>query len=231
MTKITKKIVTWIFGAIAFVAFSFGLVFAMPQVKTAQAADTAVNFNEALLEGDVSAAGVMQIRLNTEGQTWATYHNDKLLSELPGVANYTTINGRSLADIEKSSTSEGQIRLTLQPAGSFSVVRVFIPLDMMTTSEIRSIGVLDGWNLASGETTFTSPTVTYLRSGDTMVKPENYTANTKLTSADITISDAQLVHRVHAGRGADSYMVDIAMGGMSFGEYDTMYGAMQRLVR
>ena len=220
MTKITKKIVTWIFGAIAFVAFSFGLVFAMPQVKTAQAADAAVNFNEYFLEGDT--AQYMQIRLNTEGETWTVSSNDTPLANIPSVANYTTINGRTLTELQNSTTSNNKILVTLQPAGSFSFIRIFVPLDIMTTSQVRSVGILDGWSYRGGETNYTSPAITLLRTGDTLVKPENYTANTKLTSADITISDAQLVHRVHAGRGADSYMVDINIG-MSFGEYDTMY--------
>ena len=173
MTRITKKIITTVFAALAFVAFSFGLVFTMPQVKTAKAAEVAVNFNEALLEGDIPSDGVMQIRLNTEGQTWATYHNGKTLSELPSVANYTTINGRSLMEIQNASTSGKSITVTMHPAGSFSFLRVFVPLEIMTSSEIKSVGVLNGWSLNDGQANYTSPEVTYLRTGNSLVKAEN----------------------------------------------------------
>ena len=123
MTKITKKIITLIFGAIAFVAFSFGLVFTMPQVKTAKAAETAIVFNEALLEGDVPANGVMQIRLNTEGLTWQGSYNDKLVNELPGnVADHVTVNGRTLTELSNACTSATPVRVTLQPAGTFSFI-------------------------------------------------------------------------------------------------------------
>ena len=191
----------------------------MPKANTAKAASTDVNFNVVYLEGDIAEEGVMQIRLNTEGQTWATYYNDKLLSELPGnVADNVTINGRTLREIENASTSTGSIRVSMQPAGTFSFIRAFIPLDMMKSSDISTIGVLGDFNFTEGDVTFTSPAITYIRVGNDMVKASNYTEKETLTSADVTISDAQLTHRVHAERGADSYMVDINVGA-SFGEY------------
>ena len=70
MTKITKKIVSLIFGAIAFVAFSFGLVFTMPQMKMAKADDVAVTFSGAYLEGPKGEIpGYYQLRMDTQGQT------------------------------------------------------------------------------------------------------------------------------------------------------------------
>ena len=225
MTRISKRIISWILGAFAFVALAFGTVFAMPQVNTAKAADTAVNFNVAYLEGDSNGYAV--IRMDTEGQTWATYHNELTVSALPSVANYTVINGRTLTEIQNTSTVNADIKITLQPAGTFSFIRAFIPLEIMTTSQIKSVGILNGWALNNGTNNYTSPAVTFIRQGDTLVKPENYTtSNQKLTSANITISDAQLVHRVHSSRGADSYMVDINLG-QSFGEYDAMYNGFK----
>ena len=224
MTKITKRLISFVFGFIAFVAFSIGVVFTAPQLKTAKAADTAISFNVAYLEGDRND-GYLCVRMDTDGLTWNTYYNDVEVSKLPtSVANYTTINGRTLTEIADASTSVSPVLVTMQPADTFSFIRVFIPLDFMTTSMVRSVGVLDGWALAADGNNYTCKAVTFLRQGDTLVTAENYTANTKLTAADITISDAQLVHRVHASRGADSYMVDINVG-KSFSEYDTMYGA------
>ena len=52
MTIISKKVISWILGALAFVSLVFGVIFAMPQATTAKAANTVVvNFNEYILEG------------------------------------------------------------------------------------------------------------------------------------------------------------------------------------
>ena len=78
MTKITKKIVSLIFGAIAFVAFSFGLVFTMPQMKMAKADDVAVEFSVCLAEGENNEKdGYLQIRMDTNGLTWTGAKNNQ----------------------------------------------------------------------------------------------------------------------------------------------------------
>ena len=153
MTKTLRKITTWLLGALASVALVLGIVVSAPQVKTANAANTAVNFNVAHLEGDTK--GNMVLRIDTQGQTWATYHNDQTVSQLPSVANYTTINGRTLTEL--ANAYDADIRMTLQPAGSFSFLRVFVPLEVMQTSQVKAMGILDGWSLTSGSTNYTSP--------------------------------------------------------------------------
>ncbi|MBQ8405150.1 MAG: hypothetical protein IJX09_00725 [Clostridia bacterium] len=237
MTKITKKIVSLIFGAIAFVAFSFGLVFTMPQMKKAKADDVAVTFSAAYLEGsNGEITGYYQIRMDTQGQTWTNSQNRKTVDELSqsysSIVDYTTINGRTLTEWQEACTSELPIIVTLQPAGTFSFMRIWLPLDFIQQDQIRSLGVLDGWAYNDGVANYTIAETTYLRAGDTMVLASNYAVeNTeKLTSENenITIGDAVLAHRMYhdsnyTNRGADSYMVDINLGGYTCGEYDAMY--------
>ncbi len=224
MTKTLRKITTWLLGVFMCMALVLGIVVSQPQVETASAAEQTVNFNVAYLEGDTN--GKMVLRIDTEGQTWGTYHNDLKLSELPSVANYTTINGRTLTEL--ANAFDADIRVTLQPAGSFSFLRVFVPLEVMTTSQVKAMGILEGWTLPSGSTNYTSPAVNYLRVGDTFVNSKAYTANPMWTSANVSISDAELTHRrtatnaAYANRGADSYIVNIDIGA-TFTEYDTMY--------
>ena len=231
MTRLSKKIITWFLGAIAFVAISFGVVFTIPQMNVAKAADTAVTFSAAYLEGPNGEKGdkYYQLRMDTQGQTWTQSYNNKKVSELPeSVANYTTISGRTLTELQNACTSELPIIVTLQPAGTFSFMRIWIPLDFMAQDQIRSLGILDGWAFNDGLANYTCAETTYLRTGDTMVLASNYSATTKLTAEDITIGDATLAHRMYhdsnyTNRGADSYMVDITLGGNTCGEYDAMY--------
>ena len=228
MTRISRKIISWILGAFTVVALAFGVVFTMPEVKTAKAADTAVTISAAYLEGaNLEKDGYFQIRLDTQGKTWTNSQNNKTVSELSksfsSVVDYTVINGRTLTELQNACTSELPIIVTLQPAGSFSFMRIWVPLDFMSKDQIRSIGILDGWAFNDGLANYTCSETTYLRTGDSMVLASNYSATTKLTSADITISDATLSHRVHSERGADSYIVDITLGGKTCGEYDAMY--------
>lgn len=219
------------------VFFAFALVLGLTvsaNTKTAKAANVSVNFSEVFIEGDNPNTGFMQVRMNTNGLTWNGSYNDKLVSELPGnVATHTVINGRSLLDIANACDSTTPVRVTLQPAGTFSFIRVFIPLDFMITDSLRSVGILEGWSFTDttgNGSTYSSDAVTYLRTGDVMGLAENYTANTKLTSSDIVICDASIVHRSRPERGADSYVFDVDFGFKICGEYDAMYNA-GRLVR
>ena len=231
MTKITKKIVSLIFGAIAFIAFSFGLVFTMPQMKTAKAADTAVTFTAAYLEGNNNELeGYLQIRMDATGVAWASA-NRKNVGELPStVVDKTTVNGFTLTELEEKCTSNLPIIVTLQSPGSFSFMRIWIPLDFMTIDGVRSFGVLDGWAYNDGATNYTSSAITYVRENNAMVNLASC-SDTKLTADDITIGDAQLVHRnPNSSRAADSYIVEIKIDGLTCAdEYAAMYSGYDYL--
>lgn len=229
MTKTFKKSMQWLFVVVFAIMLVLGAgLLVKPYVASAE---QAVTINVAYLEGENNEKdGYLQIRMDTVGQTWTNSQNDKRVSELPTtVADYTTINGRTLTELQKACTSDLPIIVTLQPAGSFSFIRVWVPTDYMRETDVRSFGVLDGWAFNDGTANFTCAETTYLRSGGSLVLASNYTATTKLTSSNVTISDAQLVHRVHSGRGADSYMVDITLGSHKPGEYDAMYNSYAKV--
>ena len=234
MSKNLRKITTWLLGALTCIALVLGIVVSRPQVKTAKAADAAVSFNAAYVEGhDVEKDGYLQLRMDTNGETWTNSQNNKTLSDVPStVKDYTTINGRTLTELQNACTSELPIIVTLQAAGSFSFIRVWIPSEFMQKTDVRSMGVLDGWAFNDGNANYTSVKTTFLNNGS-MVLESNYTSTAKLTASNVTISDAQLVHRMHpnsefATRSADSYMVDINIG-KSIGEYDAMYDAYKKV--
>ena len=234
MSKNLKRITTWLLSALASVALVLGIIVSTPQVKTAKAADAAVSFNAAYIEGhDNEKDGYLQLRMDTNGQTWTGAQNNKTLSEVPStVKDYTTINGRTLTELQNACTSELPIIVTLQPAGSFSFIRVWIPSEFMQKSDVRSMGVLDGWAFNDGKANYTSVKTTFLYNGS-MVLESAYTSAAKLTASDVTISDAQLVHRMHPNsefvtRSTDSYMVDINIG-KSIGEYDAMYDGYKKV--
>ena len=142
MTKNLRKVTTWLLGALACIAMLLGIVVSNSQVKMASAADTAVSFSAAYVEGhDNEKDGYLQLRMDTNGQTWTKAQNNKTLSELPStITDYTTINGRTLTELQNACTSELPVIVTLQPAGSFSFIRVWIPSEFMQKSDVRSMG-------------------------------------------------------------------------------------------
>lgn len=229
MTRISKKIITWLLGALAFVALSFGIVFTMPQTKVAKAADTAVTFSAAALGDAKHDSYGTSIRFDTSGLQWESYHNWVAAADWASIADYTTVNGRTVTEINNATTHSQKITFMMQPAGSFSFLRLYIPAEIMPLGEVKAMGILDGWSFNNGTNNYTSSAVSFIRSGDAMVPASSYSAETKLTASDISISEAKLVHRLYdnseyASRSADSYIVDINIGASkSYPEYDTMY--------
>ena len=230
MTKISKKITAWLLGVVAFVALAFGIVLARPQTQTASAA-TSVTFNATALSDATHATYGTSIRFDTAGQTWASYHNWVNAEDWKSIADYTTINGRTVTEINNATTSEQKITLMMQPAGSFSFLRLYLPADVMSVDDVKSMGILDGWSFNNGADTFTSSAVSFFRLGDTMVAESNYApAESKLTTSNISIGDAVLTNHQNANWsaeratwGADSYYVDIDLGRNVVGNYDAMY--------
>ena len=228
MKRISKRIISWILGAFAFVALALGTVFAMPQVETAKA-DTPVTFNAAAL-GDASHETYgTSIRFDTAGQTWASYHNWASAADWTSIADYTTVNGRTVTEINNATTHTQKITLMMQPAGSFSFLRLYIPAEIIPLGEVKSMGILDGWSFNNGANNFTSSAVTFLRNGDTMVTADSYSATKKLNASNITISDAKLVNLSNSTWGTDSYTVNIDIGQQITSEYQTMYAGYKSI--
>ena len=247
MTRISKRILTFILSAIAFISLAFGVVLTAPRLKTAKA-DTAVTFESATLDKASDATHGTSIRFDTSGLQWQGYHNwvSASADAWKSIADHTTVNGRTVTEINNATTSEQKITIMMQPAGSFSFLRLYIPAEIMEISEVKSMGILDGWSFkdtkatTSGSgvnptynTTFTSSAVTFLRNGDTMVEASAYTALSKLGSSNTSIDEAQLVNPSNADWGTDSFYVDINIGmqGYSDDVYQPMrstYDAVRR---
>lgn len=227
MTRTFKRIMTWLFGTFAFVALAVGVVFTAPQTTVAKAADTAVTFSAAALGDEKHDSYGTSIRFDTSGLQWESYHNWLAAADWASIADYTTVNGRTVTEINNATTHTQKITLMMQPAGSFSFLRLYIPTEIIPLGEVKAMGILDGWSFNNGTNNYTSSAVSFIRNGDAMVPASSYSAETKLTASDISISNAQLVHRLYdksefASRGADSYVVDINIG-KTYTEYDTMY--------
>ncbi|MBO5736169.1 MAG: hypothetical protein J6S04_00015, partial [Clostridia bacterium] len=171
MTKYLRKITTWLLGALASVALVLGIVLSTPQVKMASAADTAVTFGAAYIEGhDNEKAGYLQLRMDTVGETWTNSQNNKTLSELPSsVTDYTMVNGKTLNQLQSECPSDLPIIVTLQPAGTFSFLRIWIPSEFLKMENVSSIGVLDGWAFNDGTANYTSSATTYIRTTEAFV--------------------------------------------------------------
>ena len=232
MTRISRKILTLILSAIAFLSLTFGIVLTVPHTKTAKAADTAVTFSAAHL-GDASQDPYgTSIRFDTTGLQWETYHNWVAASDWASIANYTTVNGRTVTEINNATTHTQKITLMMQPADSFSFLRLYIPAEIIPLGEVKAMGILDGWSFNNGTNNYTSSAVSFFRTGDNMLEESAYLAagKTGFDSSNVTIGDASLSHRVsdHSDRGADSYVVDINIG-QTIGEYDAMYSAYKNL--
>lgn len=227
MTRISKKILSCILGAIACFAVLFGVLFTSPETKTADAADTAITFSAAVL-GDASDATYgTSIRFNTSGAQWATYHNWVSAADWATIADYTTVNGRTVTEINNANPGKQPITLMMQPSGGFSFLRLYLPADIMSIDDVRSMGILDGWSFNNGTNNYTASETTFLRNGDSMVLASNYTSSTIVTP---TIGTAVSGYRTRDSVGGDSWVVSIDLGsGAVYGEYDLMYDGYKYL--
>ena len=225
MTRISRKLISWLLGALACVAIIFGIVIARPQTKTAAAADTAVTFSAAALGDEVHDTYGTSIRFDTSGVQWSTYHSWVAANAWGSIADYTTINGRTVTEINNATTHSQKITLMMQPAGSFSFLRLYIPAEIMDISDVKSMGILDGWSFNNGTNNYTASAVTFLRNGDTMLEASAYTATTKYTASNITIGTASNINPANTNIVLDSYMVNIDIGQdfSANGGYNTMY--------
>lgn len=234
MTRISKRILTFILSAIAFISLACGVVFTAPRVKMAKAANTAITFTSATLSDASDATHGTSIRFDTSGLQWQGYHNwvSASADAWKSIADHTTVNGRTVTEINDATTSDQKITIMMQPAGSFSFLRLYIPAEIMDVSEVKSMGILDGWSFTDTKattsggvvnptynTTFTASAATFYHvGGNTMTPESSYSSATKLTASDITISEARLT------LPQDSYEVDIDIGMKVYSgdQYDPM---------
>ena len=173
MTKISKRITQVLLAVVLAVCVWLGVALGIPETKTASA-DTAVTFNSAVIEDGAGDDGFLDFRINTSVLTWDQSANDVAAADWKSVADYTTLNGRTITEWNSASASAEKIRLTLQPAGSFSFLRIHIPTSMEDNhNAIRSVGILDGWSFTIGSNTYTSTAVNFLRTGDTLMLAES----------------------------------------------------------
>ena len=226
MSRISRKLLSCILGVIACFALVFGVITARPQTKTASA-ETAVTFSAANL-GDASHDTYgTSIRFETSGVTFAsaTYYNWVNAADYTSIADYTTVNGRTVTEINNAHPDKQPITLMMQNGGSFSFLRLYIPAEIMPLDEVKSMGILDGWSFTdtkNGDVTYTSSAVAFLRTGNTMVLESSYT---ELNIVTPTLSDAAVSgYRTGESLGGDSWVVSIDLGTDSaYGEYDLMY--------
>ena len=224
MTRISKRMLTYILSAIAFLSLILGVMLSIPQTRTAKAADTAVTFSAAVLDKESHATYGTSIRFNTSGLQWNTNHNWETQETHPEIADYTTINGRTITEINAATTSTQKATVMMQGAGTFSFLRVYLPEAVMSVDDVRSMGILDGWSFIderNNNIKYTASAATFYYSGSTTMTPaDSYSSATKLTASDITISEASLTspnNTVNSeGKeviyGPDSLVVDINTG-------------------
>ena len=225
MTKTFRKSIQVFLGVIFTVALVFGISLSV-EPKTAKAAEVNVTFT-AILDAQINETYGTSIRFDTSGKQWTTYKNWELAADHPSISDYTTVNGRTVTEINAAATNGYKITLQMQPAETFSFLRLYIPEEIMPISDIKSMGILDGWSYESDGNVYKSSAMTFLRNGDAMVEASSYNAMTKVSN--ISISDLQVANRENSHLGADSYVFDVDMGMYINSTYELMYSGYRNL--
>jgi hypothetical protein len=147
MTRISKRLITWLLTAIAFLAIAVGLVFTRPQVKMASAdtveavwKDTGITVQDM---GDYK-----RFLIQTDGLQWSSYNNQ---SYEDNYLAYTKLNGKTVKEINAEAAAAGltgKIWACLQPAGTFSFYSVCIPeaFETLLPEEVFSLSIESGWS-------------------------------------------------------------------------------------
>ena len=158
MTRISKKIIGWLLGVVAFVALALGIVFTRPQTKTVSADEVSVTWEDSQVSVE-NDGNYQRLRVNTSGLHWTSYNNQ---SYADNYLAYTKLNGRTVKEINAAATAAGetsQIHACLQPAGSFSFYSVYIPNDFkeLLVEDVYSFSVEPGWSHLDSSTHPTYP--------------------------------------------------------------------------
>ncbi len=80
MTRISRKIISCLLGAVALIAIAFGIVFMQFQTKTVSAATVSVKWqdSEIIVANDRNC---QRLLVNTVGLHWMSYNNESYADE------------------------------------------------------------------------------------------------------------------------------------------------------
>ena len=225
MTRISKRIIGWLLGALATLAVAFGIYFAMPQSTKSVKAETGVTFESATLDKESDPTYGTSIRFNTGAGGWGTstypnnWNNWVAATSFTGISDYTKVNGRTVTEINAANPGKQPITLMTQPLSEDTgFLRLYIPESIMSIDEVYSMEIMDGWNFVntSNPITYTAPAVTFVRTGDTMGVAPSVTEYTP------TIGAATLAN-------VDCLEVNITAGDASALSYEVMGNANSAL--
>ena len=155
MTRLTKKVLTWLLSAFAFMALALGIAFGRPQTKTASAETLATENWTLAVETTTNS-----FRIQNGSTYWTDYTNTVTTASM---LDYTEINGKTLSEI--NAENPGAITVTLQPAwgtiGSFYRVSINSEVADFTLSDIGTFVVNAGWSHTDTSGTYTIDTNLY----------------------------------------------------------------------
>ena len=157
MTRFTKKVMTWLLSAFAFMALALGIAFGRPQTKTASAETVTATWSDSF--GVQKFEDYTRYLIQTPELAWTSYNNVSYADEYLA---YTKLNGRTVKEINETAAANGsteKIWACLQPAGSYSFYSVCVPntFEEMSPSEIRSFSIELGWTHVDSSTSTTYP--------------------------------------------------------------------------
>ena len=127
MTRLSRKIMTWLLGVFAFVTLLLAIAIGSPLTKTAKAATQTTTWTDTLSVDKIE--GYTRYRFNTTSLMWQAYNNESYDDSY--LAN-TTLNGKTVKELNAEAQKAGstqKIWACLQPAGSFSFYSVCVPND------------------------------------------------------------------------------------------------------
>ena len=156
----------------------------------------------ALIEREYNEQYGLSVRFDTVGLTWESYHNFVNASDWASIADYTLVNGKSVTEINAETSSAQKITLMMQPAGTFSFLRLYIPETVMPLSDIASLAIVGGWTYDNGTTVYKDSDTTYFYNRNN----GQIDTITKLADAsNVTITEA-----VVDGEASELYKVTIS---------------------
>ena len=150
MTRISRKLLSYILGMIACVAVLFGVLFAAPEMRTAKAESLSTSGWTLVYEGE------HRFRVQNGNAYWTTYTNDVTTASM---LDYTELNGKTLSEI--NAETPGAITVTLQPnndIGSFFRVNINTELVDFTAADLGTVVIKAGWSHTDANATYTIDT-------------------------------------------------------------------------
>ena len=190
----------------------------------AKANSVPVSFT-AILDREKHETYGTSIRFNTEGLQWTTSHNWVSAADWKSIADYTYINGKSVTEINAGITEGQKLTLMMQPATTFSFLRVYIPETVMSIDDITTMGIKAGWSFNNGTAEYVVSQAYDFYIDEGTMRP----LTSDLKANDVTISDMYV-----GGEAGELYKVDITSEKwtISLAEYDYNYfSAWQKQIR